>query len=187
MRRRRAALLLLVPSILAAVLMGMVALPLPAIEGPARGPDAPTVLPTPIPLDPQAERLTRRDGGEGGAGVSATWLTPEYLRDHPEEAPGLDPQRYLVFRVVVDSQALANTSAWDLKGMIFLREEGGREYGTPVWRPVADGVRKVGMAAFPRRNARDNPVPSPRSRHFEMVIRDLAGVRERVLRWSVPP
>ncbi len=146
----------------------------------------PTAEPWSGPSTPLEESLTRHDGAEGYARVSATWLTPEYLRLHPGSTE-FDPSRYLIFRVVVDSPDLAKMSAWDLKGMIYLREESGKEYATPQWRPIAEGARKVGMAAFPNRDGRDNPVPGPGSRYLELVIRDLAGARERVLRWDLSP
>ncbi|MGE5618746.1 MAG: hypothetical protein ACM3US_05760 [Sphingomonadaceae bacterium] len=184
---RRRATLLLAPLILAAFVMAMAALRSPATGGPGPSTDHATTLPAPPTLAPEVERLTRRDAGEGGARVAATWLTPDYLRAHPDEAPGLDSQLYLVFRLEVDSPTLAKMSVWDLKGMIFFREEGGREYGTPVWHPSQDGSRKVGIAAFPRTNARGNPIPDPRARYFELVVRDLAGVKERVLRWESAP
>lgn len=143
-----------------------------------------TAAPSPGADDPQVGQMTRSDRGEGGARVSVVWLAPEYLRGHPEAATGLDPQRYLLFRVVVDAPAL-EMSTWDLKSMIYLREEKGMEYGTPFWKPIEEGSRKAGIAAFPRRDAGDNPVPSLESRYFEIVIRDLAGAKERVFRWNL--
>ncbi len=145
---------------------------------------SPTAIPSPSPLGSPAEGLTRSDGGEGGGRVSVTWLTPEYLRGRPGAAADLDPQRYLLFRVVVESPS-SRMSAWDLKGMIFLREEGGKEYGTPIWRPTQEGGHMEGLAAFPSRDARDNPVPRLEARYVELVIRGLSGVPERVFRWNL--
>lgn len=180
----------LLAAILILVAAGLVALSQPVWGTRAADGGAVTIAPSPLPAPPPsdglADGLTRSDVGEGGAKVLVTWLSAEYLRARPNEAAELDPERYLLFRVVADSPSL-KMSAWDLKGMIYLREESGREYGTPIWRPTEEGTRKAGTAAFPRKDGRGNPVPAPGSRYFEIVIRDLVGVRERVFRWSLGP
>ncbi len=175
---------------LVAIPFAIAVIGLAAIAGPSHStasldPDAVRAPAPPALPDSMTERLTRWDPGEGGTRVSATWITPEYLQSHPDPAVEFGPWQYLVFQVRVDSPRLKRMSAWDLKGMIFLREESGMEYGTSLWRPLSDGTHKMGLIAFPRKNARDNPVPAAGSRQIEIVVRGLAGVPERVLTWPL--
>jgi hypothetical protein len=147
----------------------------------------PAASPTPMPagLDVLQRQYGRSDDGAGGARSTVTWITADYLRLDPAAGQGFDPQKQLIFRVVVDAPGL-NMSAWDLKGMLYLREEGGKEYGTPIWVPAAGNGTLSGVAAFPRLDSRDQPVPRLGARYIEVVIRDLRQVRERVFRWPLP-
>ncbi len=144
---------------------------------------------TPAPLPPAMEEVrrwyVRSDDGSGGARVWATWVTADYLKLDPAAGQGFDPQKQLIFRVAVEAPGL-KMSVWDLKGMLYLREEGGKEYGTPVWVPTTGSGTLNGVATFARVDSRGRPVPRAGARYIELVIRDLMGVKERALRWQLP-
>lgn len=141
-------------------------------------------IPAPIATDPQLQQFIRADRSDVRIPVSIVWLTPDYLQVHPEAAPGIDPSQYLVFRLVVARHDL-DLSIRDLKSMVYLREDTGKEYGAPLWNPTEQGDYNVVIAAFPRKDGRDNPVPRLGARYFQIVIRDLGGVKERLYRWDL--
>ncbi|HEX2987041.1 MAG TPA: hypothetical protein VHS06_02595 [Chloroflexota bacterium] len=147
----------------------------------------PTITPTPLPaaLEGLQRQYARSDDGSSGAKVTVTWLTADYLKQDPAAGQGFDPQKQLIFRVVVDAPG-SKISVWDLRGMLYLREDGGKEYGTPTWVPTAGSGTLSGVAAFSRTDARARPVPRDGARYIEFVIRDLQQVRERVFRWPLP-
>ncbi len=140
-------------------------------------------VPALIPAEGLLGGLVRTDS-LGNTPVAVAWLTPEYLRTSPQAGLNFDPQRYLLFQIALYSRDL-KMSAWDLKGMIYLRDGSSKEYGSPAWIPTDHGERKAGLAAFPSRDARDKPVPARGSKSMEIVIRDLGGVKERAFRWEL--
>ncbi len=137
----------------------------------------------PLPFEGLPHSLVRSHDAPEGT-VAVVWLDRDYLRLHPEVGLGFDPQRYLIFRVFAAGPALG-VSVWDLKGMIFLRDGGSMEYGSPTWMPSEDRFWKSGLAAFPSQNARGRPIPEPESRSLEIVIRGLPGPKERTFRWDL--
>lgn len=127
--------------------------------------------------------LARHDRREETV-VTVTWLPPWYLRMYPFDRLGVNTQASLVFEIIVESPNLT-MSVWDLKGMIYMREQGGKEYGTPTWIPTEYLPRRAGIAVFPNKDARGHPVPASGSHYFEVVLRDLEGVKERVFHWDL--
>jgi len=147
-------------------------------------PATPTTTPALFAADKLLAGLVRTDTASDSVSVAAAWLTPEYLQLEPAAGLYFDPQRYLLFRIAVYSPS-SRMSVWDLKGMIYLRDESGKEYGTPIWMPTDSGPLWAGLAAFPAKDSRGNSVPAAGSRWIEIVIRDLHGVKERVFRWQL--
>lgn len=138
----------------------------------------------PPPLDPRLAGVARSLVYESGPAVTVVWLTRDYLRIRPEAGMGFDPDIHLVFRVEVDPP-VPDRSAKGLGSMLYLRDGGGKEYGVPAWAPVEDPRRVVGVAAFPRRDGRGNPVPALESRFMEVVVRGLEGVAKMEFRWEL--
>ena len=138
---------------------------------------------TPIaPTDSLLAGLVRTQEDQDGTRMAVTWLSPHYQRLSPATGMHFDPRLCLVFLVAVDSPSL-NVSAWDLKGLIYLRDQSGKEYGSLTWIPTEDRPIRTGVAAFPTRDGRNRPVPSLDSTYMEIVIRDLLGAREWAFRW----
>ena len=144
---------------------------------------SPTSTPGPLVLDGLPSRL-QRSQSVGALRVAVAFLDPDYLTRFPEVAGNWDPRKFLVFQVAVDGPFTPPVS--DLKGMIFLRDGGFKEYGNPTWLPKESGPSKSGIAAFTRQDARGNPVPAADSRFLEIVIRGLHGAREVSFRWDFP-
>lgn len=152
-----------------------------ASQGVARAAQ-PAPTPPITPTDSLLAGLVRTQEDQEGTRIAVTWLSPDYLRLSPATGMHFDPRLYLVFLVAVDSPSLG-ISAWDLKDLIYLRDQSGKEYGSPTWIPTEHRPIKVGVAAFPTRDGRNRPVPSLDSTYMEIVIRDLLGAREWAFRW----
>ena len=67
--------------------------------------------------------------------------------------------------------------AVDLKKQAVLRDDKGGEYKAVDWNAAMGGHHRSGKLVFAH--------PDKTSKTFELVIRDVAGVAERVLRWQV--
>lgn len=80
----------------------------------------------------------------------------------------------LVFEVVMDTHSV-NLDSYDLKELALLRDDRGKEYLPLSWSSEAGGHHRSGKLAF--------AVPDQSAKAFELVIRNVAGVKERVLRW----
>lgn len=133
----------------------------------------------------QGAALTRSDD-RGGVAVKATIRTAAYFKANPQDplAAKVDTEREVVFAVALDTHA-GDLSAYDvLKNMVLRNDRGVRT--PPVrWVATADGSHhRSGGLVFPRMvggRAIDRDAGA-----LELVVRDLGGVPERVLRWTLP-
>jgi hypothetical protein len=110
---------------------------------------------------------TRTNEG-GQVTVSATW-------------PGNSDE--LVFAVVMDTHAV-NLDAYDLLPLAVLRTDTGAEVQPIGWAAPPGGHHREGTLSFPATDASGNPVITSDSRSVELIVRDVAGVPERIFRWE---
>jgi hypothetical protein len=114
----------------------------------------------------QAENRTETNEA-GGVTVNATWW-----------GPAAGP----VFTVVLDTHSV-NLDAYDLAQLTVLRTEGGVEV-TPIgWDAPSGGHHREGTLTFPETTDDGSPVVGS-GVGFDLLIRGIAGVPERVLRWA---
>lgn len=122
--------------------------------------------------------VDRRDQGAGNVTVVATWLLAP--------AKGFDPSTEIGFEVKLDTHS-AELGAYDLSKVITLRDGAGREYAPLRWTTVADGSHhRDGIIAFARTDGQSRPLIAGNTQALELVVRDVAGIKERVLRWDDP-
>jgi hypothetical protein len=62
-----------------------------------------------------------------------------------------------------------------------LRDDAGNEYRPSSWDSAPGGHHRQGTLTFPIPDS----LGQGKARYIEMVIRDVAGVKERVLRWEL--
>jgi len=105
--------------------------------------------------------LTRTHSG-GGVTVKVTYLSPQ----------GSEGPR---FEVVLDTHSV-DLDAYDLKGLSLLRDERGKAYQPTQVENKGGGHHREITLGFPQ-------LPSS-PRRLELVIKDIAGVKERVFRWE---
>jgi hypothetical protein len=106
---------------------------------------------------------TVRDGGAGGVTVGATWVG---IRD-----------RELLFRLTLDTHSV-DLSRFDVAANTRLRDASGRELQAAGWEDERrDSHHRAGTLRF--------PAPDNLSGQISLVVRDLAGVPERVLSFEI--
>ena len=90
----------------------------------------------------------------------------------------------LTFWIVMDTHAV-DLDAYDLAQLAVLRTGDGVEIWPSAWDAPPGGHHREGTLRFPSTGDDGNPVVKPESRSIELVIQDVAGVPERILRWQV--
>lgn len=105
--------------------------------------------------------LTRTHSG-GGVTVKVTYLNPQ----------GTDGPR---FQVVLDTHSV-DLDVYDLRELASLRDGGGQTLRPTEVQYKGGGHHRQAILAFPESFA---PVKS-----LELVIRDVAGIKERAFRWD---
>jgi hypothetical protein len=88
-----------------------------------------------------------------------------------------------VFAVALDTHAV-NLDGYDLKQLAMLRIDGGREVRPASWDAPEGGHHRQGTLTFPP-TAAGRPLIGSDTRTIELVIRDVAGVPERIFRWTL--
>jgi len=109
-------------------------------------------------------RQMRSDSG-GGVTIDVTWMA--------------DIQGALVFNVAMDTHSV-DLDGYDFKQQAVLRDDQGKQYAPTSWDSGPGGHHRSGVLTFPVPAS----VNSGNTAYFEVIIRGVAGVAERVLRWD---
>ena len=113
-------------------------------------------------VDAAASGLTRTHSG-GGVTVKVTYVNPHSPGD-------------VRFQVTLDTHSV-DLDEYDLKDLSLLRDETGKTYQSPRVDNKGSGHHRQITVIFPK--------VSPETRWLELVIKDIAGVKERSLRWDL--
>lgn len=120
----------------------------------------------------------REDGGPGDVTFSATPAEAAYLaqKGHPPDHWG--------FVVKLDTHA-GDLSTLDIAKLAVVRDGAGREAQPIAWQGLSeDSHHRSGLLVFSGAQTGGRP-PSPgEGGYVELVLRNVAGVKERVLRWE---
>ena len=84
----------------------------------------------------------------------------------------------LVFNVEMDTHSV-ELDQYDLGKLAILRDDGGKEYRPISWDSAPGGHHRGGTLAFPL------PESLNQAKYLELLIRDVAGVKERVFKWEL--
>lgn len=109
-----------------------------------------------------ASNMTQSSAG-GGVTAKVTFLNPK---------SGEDPR----FQVVLDTHSV-NLDAYDLKSVAVLRDDSGKNYVPTSAENDGSGHHREVTIAFPRLTRG--------AKRIEMVIKDVAGVKERTFVWNL--
>lgn len=99
----------------------------------------------------------------GGVTTKVTYLNPK-SEDEPR------------FEIVLDTHS-ADLDRYDLKTMTALRDGTGKTYLATGIENKGSGHHREAIITFPK--------VSPESKHLEVIIKDVAGVRERTFVWNL--
>ena len=82
----------------------------------------------------------------------------------------------LRFEVVLETHSV-NLDGYDFKTIAVLRDDGAKSYGPTAVESKGGGHHREAVLAFPK--------PSPETRRVELLIKDVAGVKERTFQWDL--
>lgn len=121
---------------------------------------------------PKGSGPSQRSSG-GSVTIDVTWNNPK-------------DTAALTFAVAMDTHSV-ELDGYDLAKLTLLRNDRGQEVKPSVWDAPPGGHHRTGTLAFPAKDASGKPLVAPGVKTLEMVIRDVSGVKERVLKWEVKP
>jgi hypothetical protein len=99
----------------------------------------------------------------GGVTAKVTYLNPK-SSDDPR------------FQVVLDTHSVA-LDGYDLKAISLLRDDTGKTYLPNAVENKGSGHHREVILTFPK--------VSPEAKRLEIVIKDVAGVKERTFHWNL--
>jgi hypothetical protein len=88
----------------------------------------------------------------------------------------------LAFGVVMDTHTV-NLDQYDLVQLAALRTDAGTELRPTAWNAATGGHHREGTLTFASTDETGNPTVTAETGGFEVAIRDVAGVNERIFRW----
>lgn len=148
--------------------------------------------------EPVVDIFTRVDQGEGGVDALIVYGHPLYFayKGLVEEAQKkYNTEKFHVFIVTIGSQKKDDyqknndISGFKVESSIFLRTEEGLEYpAVPQWISIDDKTpgKRVGIIRFFQVDAKGNKLIKDNAKTFEIVIKGLSNVPERVFKWNLP-
>lgn len=86
----------------------------------------------------------------------------------------------LVFNVVMDTHSV-DLDVYDLTTLATLRDSQGRQFKAISWQSPKGGHHRSGTLGFKN----DQSLLQPDTKYIELLIKDVAKVPERVLRWEL--
>ena len=96
----------------------------------------------------------------GGVTVKATYLNPQGSGDSR-------------FAVAFDTHSV-DLDQYDIKTIVSLRDESGKTYQATAVETKGSGHHRQATIIFPRATGR----------RLELVVKDIAGVKERIFQWD---
>ncbi len=115
--------------------------------------------------------LTQNDSG-GNVTVTATW-------------EGLSGNDELSFDIAMNTHSV-NLDQYDLSKLAFLRNDNGDQITPKAWEsPEGGDHHRGGKLIFSLSDSAGKPFLNSDSKYVELVIQDIAGVKERTFRWDL--
>lgn len=128
-----------------------------------------------------------RTENSGGISVKATYLTAAHFKATPNDplTGKVDPERSLVIAITLDTHS-GDLSGYDFVKNALLRNDRGQQLAPIRWVPTAEGPHhRGGGLVFPK-TVQSGQSFEADAKALELVVRNLGGVAERILRWSLP-
>ena len=117
------------------------------------------------PVNKPTNGMVQSDTG-GSVTIDIEWM------------PGKDNS--LIFNVAMNTHSV-NLDQYDLGKLAILRDATDNEYQPLSWDSTPGGHHRRGILIF----SLPDSISNEETEYLEMVIRDVAGINERVLRWEL--
>ncbi|MEE8423223.1 MAG: hypothetical protein V3S49_01645 [Thermodesulfobacteriota bacterium] len=122
-----------------------------------------------------AESLTREHSG-GGIEIDVTLLNPGAVYSGDD----------LIFDVGMNTHSVP-LDQYVMEELSYVRDERGRVFKALAWElPKGGGHHRFGKLKFSGKDKDDSPIIMKDDKYIEVVIKDVGGIKERVLRWELP-
>jgi hypothetical protein len=89
-----------------------------------------------------------------------------------------------VFSIEMDTHVVT-LDDYDLRKLAALRTDQGQEIQPESWNSPSGGHHRSGTLTFPATTAAGTPLIGPNTRSIELIIRNVGGVPERALKWTL--
>ncbi len=86
----------------------------------------------------------------------------------------------LIFHVAMNTHSV-DLDQYDLGELAMLRDDTGNEYHPVSWDSAPGGHHRQGTLTFPIPDS----LSQGKAKYVEIMIRDVAGIEERVLKWEL--
>ncbi|MDP2729915.1 MAG: hypothetical protein Q8O55_05485 [Dehalococcoidales bacterium] len=103
---------------------------------------------------------------EGAVSIDVEWVTAD--------------DAVLVFNVAMNTHVV-DLDSYDLGKLALLRDDAGNEYYPLSWDSAPGGHHREGRLTFPAPAS----LTQGGARYIEIMIRDVADIKERVLKWQL--
>lgn len=132
-------------------------------------------------------------GGTGSAGPSSTTTTSQSSSAASQTSEGGNVTVEVtwkgksvgpVFTVAIDTHSV-NLDGYDLRQLAVLQTDQGAEFTPTNWDAPKGGHHRTGTLTFSATTPDGTALIGPNTRTIRLIVRNVAGVSERVFQWTV--
>lgn len=128
--------------------------------------------------DPAFASARKKDSGAGGVTFAARPAQSEFLK-----SKGVGADRW-GFVVELDTHS-RDLKGLDLPSLATVRTSRGAQLKPQAWQGLSeDSHHRSGLLLFSAEEARKHGIDPDKPEGLELVLSDVAGVKQRVLRWE---
>lgn len=135
----------------------------------------------------QTPTRTPQADTRGSVTIKAVYVAASHFKATPNDplAGKVDLERNIVFAITLDTHS-GDLSKFDFVKNVTLRNDRGQQVAPVRWVATAEGTHhRAGGLLFPKGDQAGRSIEAE-ARAFELVVRGLGGIAERVLRWTLP-
>lgn len=89
-----------------------------------------------------------------------------------------------MFALEMDTHAV-DLDRYNMRQLAILRTDQGQELAATMWNAPMGGHHRSGTLSFPTTFADGTPVIGPNTHKLTLIIRNVAGIPERMFQWTV--
>ena len=132
----------------------------------SEGKDEVSIASSPVASSHNPTNRLVQSNTEGSVTIDVEWMGEE--------------KDSLVFDVSMNTHSV-DLDQYDLRELAVLRDNEGNEYSTTSWDSAPGGHHRKGTLTFPIPDS----LSQGKAKYVEIVIRDVAGIEGRVLKWEL--